>query len=172
MERHKQSNRKEKRVAMKRSEAIRRQSESWRGESRWRDTAREMKRRGGETLLERWRDEAERQVKTRETDYEIPELTEPKVSKPSLSPFTVKDIAPPKLPRGHNRQSPKINRHQTLTTAAARDLRRNRSLSLNVLHSIHGGEERDSNQRETNRKRTAIPFDRSTDTKNSSIYRR
>ena len=103
---------------------------------------------------------------------EIPELTEPKVSKPSLSPFTVKDIAPPKLPRGHNRQSPKINRHQTLTTAAARDLRRNRSLSLNVLHSIHGGEERDSNQRETNRKRTAIPFDRSTDTKNSSIYRR
>lgn len=74
--------------------------------------------------------------------------------------------------RGHNRQSPKINRHQTLTTAAARDLRRNRSLSLNVLHSIHGGEERDSNQRETNRKRTAIPFDRSTDTKNSSIYRR
>ncbi|CAN7110649.1 unnamed protein product, partial [Brassica rapa subsp. narinosa] len=75
----------------------------------------------------------------RNLEHEIPELTEPKVSKLSLSPFTVKDIAPPKLPRGHNRQSPKINRHQTLTTAAARDLRRNRSLSLNVLHSIHGG---------------------------------
>ena len=45
---------------MKRPEANRRQSERRRGESRWRDTAREMKRRGGETLLERWRDEAER----------------------------------------------------------------------------------------------------------------
>ena len=45
---------------MKRPEANRRQSERRRGESRWRDTAREMKRRGGETLLERWRDEVER----------------------------------------------------------------------------------------------------------------
>ncbi|KAF2541467.1 hypothetical protein F2Q68_00030278 [Brassica cretica] len=45
---------------MKRPEANRRQSERRRGESRWRDTAREMKRRGGETLLEKWRDEAER----------------------------------------------------------------------------------------------------------------
>ncbi|KAF3600616.1 hypothetical protein F2Q69_00034187 [Brassica cretica] len=45
---------------MKRPEANQRQSERRRGESRWRDTAREMKRRGGETLLERWRDEAER----------------------------------------------------------------------------------------------------------------
>uniref|UniRef100_A0A0D3CK26 Uncharacterized protein n=2 Tax=Brassica TaxID=3705 RepID=A0A0D3CK26_BRAOL len=61
-----------RRVEMKRPEANRRQSERRRGESRWRDTAREMERRGGETLLERWRDEAERHcsrdgVKTRET---------------------------------------------------------------------------------------------------------
>ena len=36
-------------------------------ETRRRDTDREMERRDGETLLERWRDETERQVKTRET---------------------------------------------------------------------------------------------------------
>ena len=53
---------------MKRPEANQRQSERRRGESRWRDTAREMKRRGGETLLERWRNEAERQVERESRD--------------------------------------------------------------------------------------------------------
>ncbi|KAF2530755.1 hypothetical protein F2Q70_00030075 [Brassica cretica] len=53
---------------MKQPEANRRQSERRRGESRWRDTAREMKRRGGETLLERWRNEAERQVERKSRD--------------------------------------------------------------------------------------------------------